>query len=94
MALTMDKDTRQRIMLYATLVVMVVAAAVLLRDRFIPTPIGGALPSSTVERLQPFSAVEGTIFDRQDFKDLRRFGDVPVKPVHGGGSRQPFLSEQ
>ncbi|HTM68431.1 MAG TPA: hypothetical protein VL426_03970 [Candidatus Binatia bacterium] len=44
-------------------------------------------------------AVSGTpsctnpLYKRDDFKSLKRFGDVPVRPLETGGSPEPFASE-
>ena len=33
------------------------------------------------------------LYGREDFKTLKRFGDVPVRPLETSGSPEPFITD-
>lgn len=67
--------------------------AYIYRGVFIPAPEGAMLPPPAVGRVLLAPSVGAALYARQEFKDLRRFGDLPVKPHSAGGSNEPFITE-
>lgn len=55
----------------------------------------GKTPCATADACKtlPGTPSCNTLYDRDDFKSLKRFGDVPVRPLETGGSSEPFVSE-
>lgn len=89
----LTKEAQQKLMLYAVVVIAAGVLVFMFRDRLLPRPIGGSMPTAESARVDIPAPADKALFERQDFKDLRVFGDLPVKPVRGGGSKEPFLTE-
>ncbi|MEK9151749.1 MAG: hypothetical protein AAB692_00080 [Patescibacteria group bacterium] len=67
------------------LTILAVVAAIFLgvmgfvfKDQILPTAAPGALVAAP--RSLPM-AIDGRVFDRGDFKELKAFGDIPVKVI-------------
>lgn len=90
----MKKEQQQVVALGAILVIIVAVLLFFYRDRLIPRASGDGVslpPSAT--RLPLPTTFDDKIYDRSEYKGLKQFGDVPVRPLGGPGSPNPFVSE-
>lgn len=90
----LSKEKQQVIALGTVLAIIVVVLLYFYRDKLLPRPTGEetALPPSS-PRLSLPTTLEDKIYDRADYRALKQFGDVPVRPLGGSGSPNPFVSE-
>lgn len=85
--------SKQRTQIVALAIIVVAILGVLLfmfRDRVLPRGVGGAPIPPTKMIDIPNAADYQALFDRPDYKMLRRDGDVPVQPVGDVGNRDLF----
>jgi len=90
----MKKEQQQIVMLVAVLGIIGIVLVFFYRDKFLPRPTGEAVLVAPPPRLNIPPAGGDTLYEREDFKALKRFGDVPVRPLETGGSSEPFVSEK
>ena len=77
-----EKEKKQLIMLGAMVAVGLGILGYVFRDNLLPQATGGldvAPPGARIV-LPNFKGSE-ELFERRDFKELQRFGDVPVRPT-------------
>jgi len=89
-----SKKEQQQIVMLG--VVLALIGAVLLYSygsRLIPQPLAGEAPPPEGKRIVIPPSAGNALYERADFKSLRQFGDVPVKPLRSGGSAEPFITE-
>jgi hypothetical protein len=89
----MKKEQQQVLMLS---VVLGLIGAVLLYfywDKLLPRPEGEELAPPPARLLVP-GVDDKAFYERQDFRSLKAFGDVPVRALPGNGSPDPFKSEE
>lgn len=90
----MNKEKQQVVVLIGVLVVIVVVLLYFYRDKFLPRPAGEAVLLAPPPRMAiPRADGAEALYERKDFKALKRFGDVPVRPLGTGGSPDPFLAD-
>lgn len=89
----MKKEQQQIVMLVAVLGIIAVVLIFFYREKFLPRPTGEAVLLAPPPRLQIPPGGGDALYERDDFKALKRFGDVPVRPLETGGSPEPFVSE-
>lgn len=90
----MKKEQQQVVALGVILGIIVVVLLYFYRDKLLPHPSGeeGGLPPSA-PRLSLPTSLDDKIYERPEYKTLKQFGDVPVRPLGGSGSPNPFVSE-
>jgi hypothetical protein len=90
----LKKEQQQVYMLVGVLAVILVVIVYLYRDKLLPRPAGEAVLLAPPPRMAvPRADGAAALYDRKDFKALKRFGDVPVRPLGTGGSPDPFLAD-
>jgi hypothetical protein len=90
----MNKEKQQVVMLVAVLAIIVVVLLFFYRDRFLPRPTGEAVLLAPPPRMSvPAAAGADALYERKDFKALKRFGNVPVRPLGTSGSPDPFFTD-
>jgi hypothetical protein len=89
----MTKERKQVAMLQAVLGITAFVIAYMYRGVFVPNPEGGELALPAADRVIIGPSAGSDLYERKDFKDLRRFGEIPVKPLRAGGSAEPFITE-
>lgn len=90
----MNKEKQQVMMLVGVLVVILVVLLYFYRDKFLPRPAGEAVLLAPPPRMSvPRADGAEALYERKDFKALKRFGDIPVRPLGTSGSPDPFLAD-
>jgi hypothetical protein len=90
----MKKEQQQVVALGAILGIIVVVLLFFYRDKLLPRASGdGAALPPAAPRLSLPTTLDDKIYDRTEYKSLKQFGDVPVRPLGGSGSPNPFVSE-
>lgn len=90
----MNKEKQQVVMLVAVLGIIVVVLLFFYRDKFLPRPTGEAVLLAPPPRMTVPAAIGAdALYERKDFRALKRFGDMPVRPRGASGSTDPFLAD-
>lgn len=89
----LKKEQQQVVLLVAVLVIIVGVLAWFYRDKFLPRPTGEATLLAPPARLTIPRASGDALYEREDFKGLKRFADVPVRALQTEGSQDPFITD-
>jgi hypothetical protein len=95
----MKKDKKQQQQVFALAAVVVIIVGVIVGfywRKLLPAPVSDGLnvPTPSGPRLQLVGNGDyKPLLDRQDFRALEAFGDVPVKVLQHAGNPKPFASE-
>lgn len=87
---TLTKEQQQIAMLAVLLAVIVGVLVYLYHDKMLPSPVNDGYPVTLRPHMELNIVNPGDMFERPDFKNLRSFGDVPVKVLPGNGNPDPF----
>ena len=80
-------------MLISVLAIIAIALLYMYRDKLLPRPTGEAVLLAPPPRLTIPRGGGDDLYEREDFKTLKRFGDVPVRPLDTSGSPEPFITD-
>ncbi len=89
----LKKEQQQVVLLVAVLAIIVGVLVWFYRDKFLPHPTGEATLLAPPSRLTIPRASGDKLYERDDFKALKRFADVPVRALQTDGSQDPFISD-
>lgn len=87
------KQQRQIIMLSVVSVIIVGVLVYFYRDKLLPKPQGQAAVLTPPPRMVIPQPNAEELYKREDYKNLKHFGETPVRPIAGQGSREPFITE-
>ena len=86
MAFRSRKEKQQVIILIVVLTIIVGVLAVVYRESWLPHAVTSGAGMPPPKRIALPSAVPTDVFDRPDFIALKKYGDVPVKPLNQGST--------
>lgn len=89
----LKKEQQQVVILAVVLVVIVGVLGYFYRDKFLPRPTGEVILLAPTMRLTIPRASGDKLYERDDFKALKRFADVPVRALQTEGSPEPFITD-
>jgi hypothetical protein len=81
------KETKQIKFLAGFVVLCLLVAAFIFRERFIPSPLTSGRLLPEVVRFTLPSGEADRLFKRSDYKELKPFGEVPVVAKESGSSK-------
>lgn len=89
-----DKKQQQQVTMLVAVVAIIVGVIIYFYwAKLLPTPVtDGSVPKPSAPRLNVNTGEYGKLLDRQDFRSLEAFGDVPVKVLPNAGNPKPFVS--
>lgn len=89
-----DKKQQQQIVMLSLVVAIIVGViAYFYWPVLLPVAVtDGSVPNPSAPRLNVSTGEYGKLLDRQDFRGLEAFGDVPVKVLPSSGNPKPFVS--
>ncbi|MFA6603420.1 MAG: hypothetical protein WCT10_01105 [Patescibacteria group bacterium] len=82
-----SKESKQIKFLAGFVVVCVLVAVFIFRDRFVPSPSAGGKLLPAVVRFTLPSGEAQRLFGRQDYKELKAFGEIPIVVTESGSSK-------
>jgi hypothetical protein len=89
-----DKKQQQQVILLSVVVAIILGVIVFFYwPMLLPVAVSdGTVPNPSGPRLNISTGEYGKLLDRQDFRGLEAFGDVPVKVLPSAGNPKPFVS--
>jgi len=81
------KESKQIKFLAGFVVLCLLVAAFIFRERFVPSPSNSGRQLPEAVRFSLPSGEAQRLFDRSDYKELKAFGDVPVVSKEAGSSK-------
>lgn len=87
-----EKEKKQLVMLGVMLLVGLGILGYVFREKLLPQATGtAALPPPASHITLPDLTGSAALFERDDFKQLKRFGAVPIRPTETQGRDNPFI---